>query len=87
MVPDLLTETTLLTLTETTQHFKGDHNKPHGRIQDSRDSPLSPFQQPVREQRPPRALPEPLQPRDEALIHEFVQVTSEGVVGEPCLGE
>ena len=79
MIPELLTEAT--------QHFERDHHQPHGRIQERRDRPLSPHLQPVREQRPPRALPGPLQPRDYVLIYEFVQVTSEGVVGEPCLGE
>ena len=87
MIPDLLTETTLLTPTETTQPLERDHHKPHGRIQERGDSPLSSSPQPVREQRPPRTLPRPLAPRDEGLIHQFVQVLSEGVVGEHCLGE
>ena len=76
MIPDLLAETTLLTLTETTQPLERDHHKPHGRIQERRDSSLTPSLQPVSEQRPPRALLRPLALRDEALIHLFVQVLS-----------
>ena len=87
MIPDLLAETTLLSLTETTQRFERDHYKPPGRIQERGDSSLSPSLQFVCEQRPPRALPGPLSPRDEALIRQFVQVLSQGVVGEPCQGE
>ena len=80
MILYLLAETPLLSLTETTQSLKRDHHKPHGRIQERGDSSLSPSLQPVREQGPPRALPGPLAPRDEALIHQFVQVLSYGVV-------
>ena len=77
MVLGLLAETTLLSLTEETQRFERDHHKPHGRIQ---DSPLGPSLQPVREQRPPRTFPGPLSPRYEALVHQFVQMLSQGVV-------
>ena len=64
MINDLLTETTLLSLTEATQRFERDHHKPHGRIQEHRDRPLSPSLHPVREQRPPWTLPGALQPCD-----------------------
>ena len=85
--PDLLAETTLLTPAETTQPLEGDGHQLPRRVHKSGDSPLSPFRQPVCEQRPPRARPRSLTPLHQPLIYQVVKVLPEGVVGEPRFGE